>query len=229
MARLLLIRHGQASFLADDYDHLSPLGQQQARLLGAYLTTSGLVPDRVLTGPLHRQRDTARLAASPGWPDAIELDDLTEHQGDRLLRQHLPAVIASSDELRRLAGHVALATDAPERSERVARLLDRALRRWSVGDFDSLIEPFAVFRARALRALDEATRPGARLVAVFTSGGVIGAMLGSILHCPDETVCELGLSSANTSMTEVLFTHGRRSLRSFNVTTHLDPASLSSR
>ena len=36
MSRLFVIRHGQASFLADDYDQLSPLGEEQGRALGAY-------------------------------------------------------------------------------------------------------------------------------------------------------------------------------------------------
>ena len=37
MGTLYLVRHGQASFGADDYDQLSPLGQQQAVRLGEYL------------------------------------------------------------------------------------------------------------------------------------------------------------------------------------------------
>ncbi|MEC8667907.1 MAG: histidine phosphatase family protein, partial [Pseudomonadota bacterium] len=34
MPTLYLIRHGQASFGADDYDVLSPIGHEQARALG---------------------------------------------------------------------------------------------------------------------------------------------------------------------------------------------------
>ena len=37
MANLFLVRHGQASFGADDYDRLSPTGHEQSRLLGEYL------------------------------------------------------------------------------------------------------------------------------------------------------------------------------------------------
>jgi broad specificity phosphatase PhoE len=36
MGTLYLVRHGQASFGADDYDQLSPLGQQQTVRLGEY-------------------------------------------------------------------------------------------------------------------------------------------------------------------------------------------------
>jgi ABC-type branched-subunit amino acid transport system permease subunit len=34
---LLAVRHGQASFGAENYDALSPLGHRQARLLGEWL------------------------------------------------------------------------------------------------------------------------------------------------------------------------------------------------
>ena len=37
MGSIYLIRHGQASFGADDYDVLSPLGVRQAEVLGDHL------------------------------------------------------------------------------------------------------------------------------------------------------------------------------------------------
>ena len=58
MAELLVIRHGQASFGADDYDALSQVGHEQARLVGETLRAAGWVPDRLITGSLRRQQDT---------------------------------------------------------------------------------------------------------------------------------------------------------------------------
>ena len=58
MGNLYLVRHGQASFGADDYDVLSPLGMQQAKRLGEYFKTKGLVFDAALTGTLRRQIST---------------------------------------------------------------------------------------------------------------------------------------------------------------------------
>jgi len=59
---IYLIRHGQASFGADDYDVLSPLGVRQATLTGQHLVDLGLRFDRCLSGELQRQQDTARHA-----------------------------------------------------------------------------------------------------------------------------------------------------------------------
>ena len=62
MSSLALVRHGQASFFAENYDQLSPLGEQQARLLGEYWLRRGVRFDEVYTGPRVRQIETAALA-----------------------------------------------------------------------------------------------------------------------------------------------------------------------
>ncbi|NDC62316.1 MAG: histidine phosphatase family protein, partial [Betaproteobacteria bacterium] len=58
MGTLYLVRHGQASFGADDYDQLSELGQRQSRRLGAYFRERGLTFEAVITGSLKRQQQT---------------------------------------------------------------------------------------------------------------------------------------------------------------------------
>ena len=58
MGTLYLVRHGQASFGAADYDQLSPLGRQQSERLGAWFRERGLRFDAVLTGTLRRHAQT---------------------------------------------------------------------------------------------------------------------------------------------------------------------------
>ena len=58
MGTLYLVRHGQASFGADDYDVLSPLGQRQSARLGEYFNSKGVRFDAALTGTLNRQVQT---------------------------------------------------------------------------------------------------------------------------------------------------------------------------
>ena len=60
MGSIYLIRHGQASFGAENYDVLSPLGFQQSAALGDYLDQMGIRFDRCVSGELNRQQDTAR-------------------------------------------------------------------------------------------------------------------------------------------------------------------------
>ena len=46
MSTILLVRHGQASFGAADYDNLSPTGHEQSRVLGAALAARGITARR---------------------------------------------------------------------------------------------------------------------------------------------------------------------------------------
>ena len=46
MGQILLVRHGQASWDAEDYDVLSEAGWEQSRLLGDALRQRGVVPWR---------------------------------------------------------------------------------------------------------------------------------------------------------------------------------------
>ena len=50
MGNLYLIRHGQASFGADDYDVLSTVGERQSVALGEHLARLGLRLDRCVAG-----------------------------------------------------------------------------------------------------------------------------------------------------------------------------------
>src|SRR3546814_14226609 len=56
MGQLLLVRHGQASWGADDYDVLSPLGWEQSRMLGQALSERALATTVIIQGPMRRHR-----------------------------------------------------------------------------------------------------------------------------------------------------------------------------
>ena len=58
MPTLYLIRHGQASFGADNYDKLSAIGHEQSEVLGAWFAAEGIFPDLVAHGSLTRQKET---------------------------------------------------------------------------------------------------------------------------------------------------------------------------
>ena len=86
MGHIYLIRHGQASFGADDYDKLSPLGHQQSERLGQYLAQRsqrmGLTWDAVLTGSLRRHAET--------WAGVAKGGNFTVNQAGEALTQAGP-------------------------------------------------------------------------------------------------------------------------------------------
>ena len=60
MSTIYLVRHGQASFGAADYDVLSERGQQQARVLGDAFARAKPRLHAVVSGDMQRHRQTAR-------------------------------------------------------------------------------------------------------------------------------------------------------------------------
>lgn len=75
MSRIVLVRHGQASWGKKDYDKLSDLGHERARIAGRELAERNLQPTRVVSGSMRRQRDTAAdLVAEAGWDTEVVAD-----------------------------------------------------------------------------------------------------------------------------------------------------------
>src|SRR5215472_13421840 len=108
MGRLFLVRHAQASFLSQNYDQLSTLGETQARLLGEYWSKRNVVFDRVCAGPALRHRQTAQFVgeayrkATRDFPAPVIAEEFDEFQGEAVLAQGLPQLLASNDRIREL-------------------------------------------------------------------------------------------------------------------------------
>jgi phosphohistidine phosphatase len=80
MPRLLLVRHAEAAVQASDGDSDRPLtlqGRTNAKRVGIYLGASGLIPNRAISSPALRARDTldAILRELPPVSASYELDD----------------------------------------------------------------------------------------------------------------------------------------------------------
>src|ERR1700712_1295938 len=87
MGRSLLVRHGQASWDAEDYDVLSETGWEQSRALGDSLVARGIKVDAGLRGGMRRHRETAEavleelpfggvVEVDPGWDEFDHLSVL---------------------------------------------------------------------------------------------------------------------------------------------------------
>src|SRR5437016_3128501 len=108
MSRLFVVRHGQASFMEQNYDQLSAIGETQARLLGEYWAHRLVIFDRVYTGPRVRQIETARIAgeaytkAGLPWPDPAAMDEFDEYAGESVLDASLPQLLENNPMVREL-------------------------------------------------------------------------------------------------------------------------------
>ena len=143
MGVLLLVRHGQASLGTADYDRLSDIGRRQAQVTGARLARTDLVIDRVVSGGLTRQRDTAQaLLAALGWPASrLRIDErLDEYDHVEVMARHTNEVTFST------------ATAEGEVGRALQSTLEEAIGRWISGE-TGYKESHAAFIDRVLAAI----------------------------------------------------------------------------
>ena len=235
MGLLLLVRHGQASFLDGDYDRLSPLGERQAERLGAHWAERGVRLSSVAYGPRRRHRQTAEAIgramrdAGGAWPEPVLLPELDEYRADALLNAELGWVAERADLLPLLNAFQA-APDRPRRARAFEHLFQAVMRLWVHGEIPaSRIEPWVDFKARVAAALSTLTASGApgRTIAAVSSAGTIGAMIAAVVGAGASAALELGCMINNASVSEILFGNERVSLSRFNSAGHLDDPELS--
>jgi len=205
MAELVVIRHAQASFGAEDYDVLSDLGHRQADMAGAYLTRCGWVPDRVVLGSLRRH---AQTFAQMG----IELDAEIDAGFNEYDFHDLLAV--------RFGGKIPDLVAGDRRAH--FRTLRDTLADWQKGGLAAASESWNDFADRVDRARRHATRDGGEKVLVISSGGPIGQLVAATLGCPRAAMINLNLQIKNSAISRFIFSKRAFYLHEFNTTPHLD-------
>src|SRR5271155_4295474 len=121
MSLLYLIRHAQASFLSEDYDKLSPLGESQAVYLGKYWASQNLSFDRACQGPCLRHKETTDLvrqaytAVNLNFPEPETLPEFDEYQGEEVLHGSLPALLETDQNIRNLHAAFEAATERQDK------------------------------------------------------------------------------------------------------------------
>ena len=199
MTRLMLVRHGQASFGAADYDQLSDTGYAQARHLGAVMRAQGEAIASVWHGPMLRHRQTAEA-----WVEAYgaqvavhEHTLLGEFDHREVIACYEPRYRDHSVLQRELAGsNAGLAA--------FATMFKEALSRWQSEAHDAdYIETWPQFQTRCTRAFQEvaAQCEAGKTHLVVTSGGVISAIAQQLLGLTNAATMALNWNLANAGVT----------------------------
>lgn len=214
MGTLYLVRHGQASFGADDYDQLSELGQRQSVRLGEYFAERGLHFDGLIAGTLRRHKQTLAgiLQGMNRAGEHLAWDGLNEYDSAALIATVHPEKLPKPD--------------TPELYRHHFRLLRDAMAKWMAGDTSPAGMPsYAEFVAGVASALDHvrANHYGQNVL-VVTSGGPISTAVGHVLGTKPEATIELNMRIRNTAITEFAFNPKRHALVTFNAIPHLDAA-----
>ncbi|MCZ4354451.1 histidine phosphatase family protein [Roseovarius aestuarii] len=205
MTEIVLVRHGQANRHATDeagYDQLSDLGRCQAGWLGAWLGETDPHFDRVITGTLFRQRQTAEAMGHKNCQMDPRLNELSYFA----LAQALEAQYG---------------IPAPCDATEFARYLPEVIAHWAQGRLTDIPESFDQFSDR-ISALIEEVCTGHGRVLLVTSGGVIGMVLRQVLGLDEAGMAKVMLGTMNSSVHRLNHVHGTLMLGGFNATPHLD-------
>lgn len=215
---LLLVRHGQASYAAEDYDQLSDLGREQSRRLGDWLARGGHRFGAVVVGGMRRHRQTAEgvaeafIAQGLHWPELLVDEGLAEFDHRAVFGAFMtrdpddPVVVASR------SGH----------PRDVGAMLRAALLAWAGDELSGVPETWNTFGQR-VRAAGERLRSVADggEVLVLSSGGVISRLVQQALDVPDARAVDLNLSLRNSALSELYPGVERLRMGMWNALPHL--------
>lgn len=227
MSELILVRHGQASFGADSYDKLSPVGMRQVQVLAQHWQMMDEQFDVAYAGTMLRQQETVNaLQSRVKSAGAIIHAGLNEYNGEPLLRIYL------RDHAAREGFPADLVLPIKERKT-FQLVLEAATQHWIKGSLqpaasDTDFESWKNFQARVHSVLDELMQShtaGARVL-ISTSGGVIALALQRALNLPDNQALETNWMVYNSSVTRLVYGRGKVSLSSFNALPHLEKPDL---
>ena len=236
MATLFIVRHAQASFLAEDYDRLSPVGEAQSRLLGQYWSTRNLRFDRVCAGPRVRHKDTVKFvhaayqAAGLDFPEVQTVPEFDEYPAEAVMKFGLPILLELDTRVREL--HTAFLHSAQPQEQRATfqRLFEIVIAKWAHGGLQlDGVETWSEFCSRVNAGLNQFLSAGGRS-AIFTSGGPTAVALQRALDLSPQSTLQASWMVRNSSWSEFLYSAKRFTLSSFNVHGHIiEPAHLTYR
>ncbi|MGD0212279.1 MAG: histidine phosphatase family protein [Terriglobales bacterium] len=231
MSHIILVRHGQASLLEQDYDRLCANGEAQAKLLGEYWSRRNIAFSRVYSGPRVRQRETARLVgeayrgAGLVLEETVIMEEFDEYQADAALRGCLAKLLPVNIEIRELHAAFQDSSTSDDRRKTFQKLFKAVISKWVAGEVVADgIESWPEFCLRVERGLAQVVRdiPPAATAAIFTSAGPIGAAMRRALNLSASDTLRVTWMSRNASFSEFLASGERFTLSTFNAHPHLD-------
>jgi broad specificity phosphatase PhoE len=220
MASIYLVRHGQASFGAANYDQLSTLGQRQADLTGEFFARVGLSFDAAYAGSLSRQQETGqRVLASQTLACDLRLDErFDEVNNQEQIDALLPGLCAADNVLADIVQRDS------KSSKDYQKIIAAVFNAWVNLDCNATgIMPWSLYRDGVEAALkDIMTDVGAgKTTAVFTSGGTIATAVGLALGVTADGFYQFYEPVMNCSITRLIYSSSRVSLSNFNDVAHL--------
>jgi len=233
LSNIYFVRHGQAG-TRDSYDSLSELGRRQARLLGEYFVSQGLVFTAAYAGGMSRQQQTAAevsaayMRAEISFPEVNIENGWDEFDLHRVYRELAPHLCEDDAEFRidyeAMREEVEASAGAPEAEvHRRWRPCDtKVVETWIGNHYPFGGETWEGFRERVAACrmkLGEVQRD--TNIVVFTSATPTAILTGMALGVSDQRIRQLAGVLRNSSYTTLHRRGDELLLFAFNEVPHL--------
>jgi len=215
MATIYLFRHGQASFGAENYDKLSPLGERQASVLGEYIAGADIKLDAAYSGGLERQKSTCRLALAAQDTEVVHHIDerFDEVRNDEHIEKILPELVKSHPRLGRLM------EDAMQNSKNYQKVIDAVFNYWVSPECKTPgIQTWTEYSGGTKAAINELMEKEGRgkTIGVFSSGGTIATIATQVLGLDGSHAYKFYEPIINCSITQLFYNGNKISISNFN-------------
>ena len=230
MSKIILIRHGQASYGAADYDNLSEKGHLQSKALGEYFADQNIKLDKIFVGKLKRHNQTLEAFTesykkSPNTlPSPTFLKELNEHHGNETLRLAYDDFIEKYEIAKKWADEI---KGNPAIQKRNSLLIfELFFKEYASGRYDfkhHTVQHWIDFRNQTKKGIEIIKNEigSGETVAVFTSGGTKSSIIGDCVGAKEEKIADFNLVIKNASFSQMLFSRNNLNLLSLNETPHL--------
>lgn len=230
MSKIYLIRHGQASFLADDYDNLSDKGIIQSKALGAYFLKNGIFFDKIYIGNLKRHQQTFENYSLDFYnnkidlPKPIYLNELNEHEALDAFNIESENFIDQNIQAQKLM--MAMQKDGELKKKNTILIFGLFMSEFVSGKYPSngsSIQSWKAFRAQTKQGITtilKNTNKG-ETIGVFTSGGTKSSIIGDSLGLDENKISELNMAIRNTSFSQLIYIKNKVKPFSINEIPHL--------
>ncbi len=230
MSKIYLIRHGQASYLSEDYDNLSDKGILQSKELGRYFADNNIHFNKIFIGKLNRHQQTfdgfTSAFSTNGiiLPNPTFLEELNEHQVPEALTLAYDDFVNQYDEAKQLFNEI---NNEPKLTRRNSiKIFELFMREYTSGRYPfehESIQSWTDFRIQAKKGISRILKHTGKgeTIGVFTSGGTKSAIIGDALGISEEKISELNLAIKNASFSQLLFSEKGLNVLSLNETPHL--------
>ncbi len=229
MSELYFIRHGQASFGAENYDKLSKKGVLQAKILGEHFSEMGIHFDGIYTGTLDRQKKTSKGVSEAYkekclfFPEPVIDESFNEYNSEAIWKSQVDKILEENPSFLDNLKENQLQSGLFQKE--FQKVFSEVMKRWVSEKHDSkeyiLWEEYQnTVLSGIFKIIKE--HGSKKRVAVFTSGGPVSVAVQQSLDLSNFKTLDIAWQIINSSVTVFKYNQEGITLSSFNNTAHLE-------